>query len=143
MSTQVLQEFFVHAVHKLRLPPSQARSLVQVLSRRRTIQVNASLTLRAIDTSEQYRISFWDGAIIEAAVEGGCWVRLHGGRVSRPEHSRRSHPQSLSDLNAGVVLLQVVTSKGPKPNGECLDECIVPAAAKPQSNWRLLNVESY
>jgi len=68
ISVQVLQEFYVNAVRKLRLSPSEARSEVELWSHRRVIQPSTKLILGAIDSSERYRISFWDALVVESAV---------------------------------------------------------------------------
>ncbi len=66
-STQVLQEFYWNATKKLGMTPAEARRAVEHLSKRKIVQVGAPLVLSAIDTSERYRITFWDALIVEAA----------------------------------------------------------------------------
>jgi len=93
-STQVLQEFYWNATNKLRLPPSSARQLVEYLCRRKVIQVTPSIVLASMDTSERYRISFWDSLIVEAAAAAQCSVlysedlqhgqKIRGVRVHNP-----------------------------------------------------------
>ena len=73
-STQVLQEFYVNATLKLRLPPPDAVRTIEMLSRKKVVQVNPAMVLAAAETSERYRISFWDSLIVEAAAAGGCRV---------------------------------------------------------------------
>ena len=68
ISVQVLQEFYVNATRKLGLTPSDARSQVELWSNRRVTQISSKLVLSAIDSSERYRISFWDALIVESAV---------------------------------------------------------------------------
>jgi predicted nucleic acid-binding protein len=74
ISVQVLQEFYVNATRKLGLTPSNARSDVELWSQRRVIQTTPQLVLSAIDSSERYRISFWDALIVESAVAADATV---------------------------------------------------------------------
>ena len=76
ISVQVLQEFYSISTRKLTLPPSEARALVKVWSGGRVLQPGPELVLEAIDTSERYRISFWDSLIVESAVATGCNLLL-------------------------------------------------------------------
>jgi predicted nucleic acid-binding protein len=73
-STQVLQEFYVNATQKLRVSPSDAIRVIDALGRRKVVQVSPQMILSAVETSERYRIGFWDSLIVEAAVAGGCRV---------------------------------------------------------------------
>jgi predicted nucleic acid-binding protein len=73
-STQVLQEFYVNATQKLKVSPSDAIRAMESLCRKRIVQVSPQMILIAVETSERYRISFWDSLIVEAAVAGGCRV---------------------------------------------------------------------
>lgn len=72
LSVQVLQEFYWTSVRKLSISPSDARTATELWSRQRVVQPSPQLVLGAIDTSERYRISFWDALIVEAAVAGQC-----------------------------------------------------------------------
>jgi len=74
ISVQVLQEFYVNATRKLGLTPSDARSEVELWSNRRVIQPSPKLVLSAIDSSERYRISFWDAVIVESAVSADASI---------------------------------------------------------------------
>lgn len=76
ISVQVLQEFYSACTRKLNLPPSEARAIVEMLCRQRVFQPGPEMVLHAIDTSERYRISFWDALIVESAVAAGCDVLL-------------------------------------------------------------------
>jgi predicted nucleic acid-binding protein len=73
-STQVLQEFYTNATRKLRIPPPSAVRAMESICRRKVIQVSPTLIFAAIDTSERYRLSFWDCLIVEAAVAGSCEI---------------------------------------------------------------------
>jgi len=86
ISTQVLQEFYVVATSKAKVAPSLARLVVETLSQRRVVTVSPAIITSAIDTSERYRISFWDALIVEAANFANCSVLYtedlnHGQRV--------------------------------------------------------------
>lgn len=75
LSTQVLQEFFVAVTHKLaNLPAEQARSLVAEYAQLHVITVRPHHILEAIDLKGRYRISFWDGLILAAALSAEATV---------------------------------------------------------------------
>ncbi len=75
LSTQVLQEFFVAVTHKLaNLPAEQARSLVAEFAQLHVITVRPHHILEAIDLKGRYRVSFWDGLILAAALSAGATV---------------------------------------------------------------------
>jgi len=76
LSVQVLQEFYNIATQKLKLSPSEAKSVVEMLSRKRVLQPGPELVLEAIDTSERHKISFWDALIVESAVATGCHLLI-------------------------------------------------------------------
>ena len=87
LSVQVLQEFYAASVGRLGISPAQSRAATELWARQRVLQPDAFLVLGAIDTSERYRISFWDGLIVEAAVRSQCEVLytedLSHGQVMR------------------------------------------------------------
>jgi predicted nucleic acid-binding protein len=87
ISVQVLEEFYVNAIRKLGLTPSDARSEVELWSNRRVTQTSSKLVLGAIDLSERYRISFWDALIVESAVVADAGILftedLNDGQVIR------------------------------------------------------------
>ncbi len=76
LSTQVLQEFFVAVTRKLSapLPHDEAERAVRDLSVLPLIQVDAAMILAAITTMRRYRLSFWDGLIVQAALRAGATV---------------------------------------------------------------------
>ncbi len=76
ISVQVLMEFYSGSVGKFKMPPAEARTRIDLLSRGKVVKPDAEMVLRAIDTSERNQISFWDSMIIEAAVAGKCSVVL-------------------------------------------------------------------
>ncbi len=71
VSTQVLQEYFVHAL-KLRIPASEVRANVEVYSQLEVVLVGPELILGAIDLHRLHHLSFWDALIIRCASAAGC-----------------------------------------------------------------------
>ena len=76
LSTQVLQEFFVAVTRRLSvpLPHQDAERAVRDLAILPVVQVDAETILTAIATMRRYRLSFWDGLIVQAALQGGATV---------------------------------------------------------------------
>lgn len=87
ISTQILQEFYVSVVRKLKVPLSEedAEAAVQRLCRLPVVQIDPAVVLAAIRTSRRMRLSFWDALVVQAALEGGCkrllTEDLHHGTV--------------------------------------------------------------
>jgi predicted nucleic acid-binding protein len=79
LSVQVLQEFYVQATRDTRpdrLTHEQAVALVESFRRFPVQEMTAGLALAAMSTRQQFGISYWDAAIIEAARSLGCDVVL-------------------------------------------------------------------
>ncbi|OGQ22219.1 MAG: hypothetical protein A2138_08585 [Deltaproteobacteria bacterium RBG_16_71_12] len=72
VSTQVLQEYYVIATRKLRLPPDVARLRVETLARLDVVVIRPEHVLAAIDLQRLRSLSFWDALVVRAAVAGGC-----------------------------------------------------------------------
>ena len=74
LSAQVLQEFYVTVVQKIAVPltPAAALEWIEQLQVFPCIGIDTSLVKIAIEVSERYRISYWDGAIVAAAQEMGA-----------------------------------------------------------------------
>jgi predicted nucleic acid-binding protein len=75
LSTQVLQEFYVQATHPARadaLAHQHAIGLVESFLRFYVVETTLALVLAAATTSERFRISYWDAAILEAARFADC-----------------------------------------------------------------------
>ena len=74
LSAQVLQEFFVTVVRKIEVPlsPADALEWIEQLEAFPCLAVDRSLIKIAIEVSERYRISYWDGAILAAAQSLGA-----------------------------------------------------------------------
>ena len=73
-SAQVLQEFFVTVVRKASRPLSAAQALewIEQWSAFPCQVIDHQLIKIAIEISERYAISYWDGAILAAAESLGC-----------------------------------------------------------------------
>jgi predicted nucleic acid-binding protein len=69
LSAQVLQEFFVTVVRKIKLPLSAERALewIEQLGVFPCLPIDTNLVKIAIEKGERHRISYWDAAIIAAA----------------------------------------------------------------------------
>ena len=76
VSTQVLQEFFVTVTRKLAQPLSidDAYTLVQQFGVYPMVSATPELILRAISRHRDDSCSFWDGLIVEAALQAGCQI---------------------------------------------------------------------
>lgn len=69
LSAQVLQEFYVTVVRKAEIPmtPVQALEWLEQFRVFPCADIDANLVMIAVEISERYRISYWDGAILAAA----------------------------------------------------------------------------
>jgi len=69
LSAQVMQEFYVTVVRKAKIPltPVEALEWLEQFRIFPCAGVDASLVIIAVEISERYRISYWDGAIVAAA----------------------------------------------------------------------------
>ena len=72
LSIQVLQEYFVNAVGKLKVDVVLARRRVELFSRFDLVLPNVALLMEAIDLQRLNSISFWDAMIVQAAHVAGC-----------------------------------------------------------------------
>jgi predicted nucleic acid-binding protein len=75
LSAQVLQEFYVHATRASRPDPITHRQAVRLIEsfRRFPVQdITTAIVMAALDTREQFHLSYWDSAIIEASRVMGC-----------------------------------------------------------------------
>jgi predicted nucleic acid-binding protein len=71
LSTQVVQEFYVAALRKLRLPRPHVREISSSLLDSPLIVVGPTHIRTAMENEARYNISFWDGLILAAAASGG------------------------------------------------------------------------
>lgn len=69
LSAQVMQEFYVTVVRKAEVPltPVEALEWLEQLRVFPCTGIDASLVIVAVEISERYRISHWNGAIVAAA----------------------------------------------------------------------------
>lgn len=75
LSVQVLQEFYVQATRPTKQHPlthEQAILLIEAFCRFPVLETTLSLVTSSLETKNQYQISYWDAAIIEAARKLGC-----------------------------------------------------------------------
>ena len=67
LSTQVVQEFYVVAMRKLRLPRQQVIELTESFLSLSVVTIDATHIRNAMDLEGRYQISFWDALILAAA----------------------------------------------------------------------------
>ena len=74
ISVQVLQEFYVNATGKMRktIHPQRTDSFVRMLLTRPVVTATPELFVQAVEIRRNYRISYWDAAIVAAAAQLGC-----------------------------------------------------------------------
>lgn len=75
LSAQVLQEFHYQATRPTRKNPLEvglSRELIKHWQRFQIVPIDAELVLQAASISEQAQISYWDAAIVAAAITAGC-----------------------------------------------------------------------
>jgi len=74
LSVQVLQEFYVNATGKLAhtLPEGDAMRFLAQIMRRPVVALTPDLFLRAVEVKNRYQISYWDAAVVAAALTLGC-----------------------------------------------------------------------
>ena len=74
LSTQVLQEYFVNATRKLKVPPDIARGSIEVYLQLSTVVVQPAHVLAAIDLHRLHSISFGDSLIVHSAQHANCKI---------------------------------------------------------------------
>lgn len=72
ISNQVIEEAYVVAVKKLRIPPLDVKRWTKLLSRFPVFQISYQTVMEAIDCSILEQLSFWDSLLIVSAEEAGC-----------------------------------------------------------------------
>ena len=74
VSAQVLQELFVTATRKMPSPyaPEVAKRIVSHYASWKVVPVDAALVLEAIDIQTESSLSYWDAAVVAAAVRAGA-----------------------------------------------------------------------
>lgn len=79
LSVQVLQEFYVQATRAsapVRLSHAIAVDFVDSLLRFPVLPITVDLLQAAMAIRERYRLSYWDAAIVAAALDLGCDLLL-------------------------------------------------------------------
>lgn len=74
LSAQVLQEYYEVAYRKKRLGLEhyEVMRALRLLAQKAVLPVTASLVIEAAQISERFKISYWDAAIVAAAIALGC-----------------------------------------------------------------------
>lgn len=76
VSTQVLVEFYATTVRRKLLAPREARDLLSLWRGHDIVPQTTDLVLRAIALHQDHSLSFWDGLIVQAAMDAHCDVLL-------------------------------------------------------------------
>jgi predicted nucleic acid-binding protein len=74
ISIQVMQEFYVSATRKLRMPEEQATLQVRRLRLWRVHRPSVDDILAAIELNRSHSVSFWNGMILRSAQASRCSV---------------------------------------------------------------------
>lgn len=75
LSVQVMQEFYVQATRPTRTDPlthEETTALIQYWLRHRIVPLTVQVMQDALDIKKRYQTSYWDAAILAAAVSAGC-----------------------------------------------------------------------
>ncbi len=72
ISTQVLQEFYVACTTKLKIKPILVKGIMHGFENMEVVSIGTELINEAIDTSIQYRLSFWDSLVVVSAESAKC-----------------------------------------------------------------------
>lgn len=74
VSTQVLQEYFVTATHKLRVPFETAKRKTEIFARFNLVLIRFEDIQATMDLHQRYKFHLWDALIIQAASRAGCSI---------------------------------------------------------------------
>jgi predicted nucleic acid-binding protein len=75
LSWQVLDEFYVNAIRKMKAPPAEARRTVGVFAQWQPVNASLGLAERAWLWMDEAQLSYWDSLIVAAAERSGCrWL---------------------------------------------------------------------
>jgi predicted nucleic acid-binding protein len=74
VSVQVLQEFYVTITRKPKRPlhPLKALEIVREYLTWHVVENTSNLLVASIHLHQKAKLSFWDGAVVQAAIEAGC-----------------------------------------------------------------------
>ncbi|MBF0491903.1 MAG: PIN domain-containing protein [Deltaproteobacteria bacterium] len=88
ISLQVLQEFYNSASKKLinKLQHHKLKEIIGLYKAWELVKLDISGLLQAIDLQQDYKISFWDSLIVQAALSAHCVILLtedlnHGQKI--------------------------------------------------------------
>ena len=87
LSLQVLQEYFVTVVRKLKLDAELAKRRVEFFAKFYVADPRVSDVLAAIDLHRLHGFSYWDSLVLHTAKQAGCRVLLsedlqHGQEIN-------------------------------------------------------------
>jgi len=74
LSTQVVQEFFVAGLRKLKLPRTHVREVATALLDLTLVTIRPADIREAMEKEARYQISFWNALVLTAAEAGGAEV---------------------------------------------------------------------
>ena len=72
ISTQILQEFYVVCTGKLRIKPILVKGIMHGFENMEVVSIGPELINEAIDTTIQYKLSFWDSLVVVSAESAKC-----------------------------------------------------------------------
>jgi predicted nucleic acid-binding protein len=72
LSVQVQAEFYVNATTKFKLPHAKVVGILESLDSYPVLAVTEAVFWAALRIKERYKLSYWDSAILAAALELGC-----------------------------------------------------------------------
>lgn len=72
LSVQVQAEFYVNATGKFKLPHDKVVGILESLDSYPVLALTESVFWAALRIKERYELSYWDSAVLAAALELGC-----------------------------------------------------------------------
>jgi predicted nucleic acid-binding protein len=72
LSVQVQAEFYVNATTKFKLPHAKVVGILESLDSYPVLAVTEAVFWAALQIKERYKLTYWDSAILAAALELGC-----------------------------------------------------------------------
>jgi predicted nucleic acid-binding protein len=72
LSVQVLAEFYVNATTRFKLPHDKVVAILGLLDSYPVLALTEAVFWAALQIKGRYQLSYWDSAIIAAALELGC-----------------------------------------------------------------------
>src|SRR5690242_5504194 len=75
LSWQVLHEFYVNAIRKLKVPSTKARATVEAFATWQPVDTGFGLIERAWHLMDKAHVTYWDALSVAAAERAGCaWL---------------------------------------------------------------------